>query len=91
VVRGGAPEVAANALPLIRQHALEARLTRALKSLDADGLLDPRTGLLTVDAFDKDFSKAVSETAAQGGGLSAARFVFQNRDVRAAIDAARIL
>lgn len=91
VVRGSAPEVAANAVPLIRQHALEARLTRALKSLDADGLLDPRTGLLTVDAFDKDFSKAVSETAAQGGGLSAARFVFQNRDVRAAIDAARIL
>jgi len=91
VVRGSAAAVAAIALPLIRQHALEARLTRALNSLDAGGFLDPRTGLLTIDAFDRDFGKAVSETIAQGGGLSAARFAFAGRDRRTSLDAARIL
>jgi hypothetical protein len=91
VVRGTATEVVAHAVPLIRQHAFEARLTRALKSLDAGGFLDPRTGLLTTDAFDKDFSKAVSETVSQGGGLSAARFAFGGCDARTSLDAARIL
>lgn len=91
IVRGTATEVVANAVPLIRQHAFQARLTRALKSLDAGGFLDPRTGLLTTDAFDKDFSKAVSDTVSQGGGLSAARFAFDGRDARTSLDAARIL
>ena len=69
----------ATAAPLIRQHAFEAHLNRALKSLDAGGLIDPRTGLLTRSAFEKDFAKAVSQTPQRGGGLSAARFAFDPR------------
>src|SRR4051794_4473651 len=56
--------VASNALPLIRQHAFEGRLSRTLKSIDAGGLLDPRTGLLTLAAFNRDFATAVYQTQA---------------------------
>jgi GGDEF domain-containing protein len=91
VIRGEPQHVAANAAPLIRQHAFESRLNRALNSLDAGGVLDPRTGLLTREAFDRDFAKAVSDIAARGGGLSAARFAFDSKDFRASLDAARIL
>lgn len=91
IVRGDPQHVVANAAPLIRQHAFEARLNRALKSLDAGGVLDPRTGLLTTEAFDKDFARAVSDIAGRGGGLSAARFSFERADSRTSLDAARIL
>ena len=91
IIRGEPLRVAANAAPLIRQQAFEARLERALKSLDAGGVLDPRTGLLTAQAFEKDFAKAVSDISSRGGGLSAARFSFEREDVRASLDAARIL
>jgi hypothetical protein len=83
--------VAANALPMIRQHALEAFLSRTLRSLDADGLLDPRTGLLTCAAFDRDLSASIHQTLANGGGLSVARFVFDPTHERAKIDGARLL
>jgi predicted outer membrane lipoprotein len=91
IIRGEPQRVVANAAPLIRQQAFEARLERALKSLDAGGVLDPRTGLLTVQAFEKDFAKAVSDISARGGGLSAARFSFDREDIRASLDAARIM
>jgi hypothetical protein len=91
VVRGDPQQVVAVAAPLIRQHAFEARLNRALKSLDAGGVLDPRTGLLTAEAFDKDFAKAVLDITERGGGLSAARFAFDRTDARTSLDAARIL
>jgi hypothetical protein len=91
IIRGEPLHVAANAAPLIRQQAFEARLERALKSLDAGGVLDPRTGLLTAQAFEKDFARAVSDISSRGGGLSAARFSFEREDVRASLDAARIL
>lgn len=91
IIRGEPQHVVATAAPLIRQQAFERRLERALKSLDAGGVLDPRTGLLTVQAFEKDFAKAVSDIAARGGGLSAARFSFDREDVRASLDAARIM
>ena len=91
IIRGEPREVVANAAPLIRQHAFESRLNRALKSLDAGGVLDPRTGLLTKEAFDKDFAKAVSDIAERGGGLSAARFSFDRNNTRTSLDAARIL
>ena len=74
LISGDPARVASNALPLIRQHAFEARLSRTLKSIDAGGLLDPRTGLLTPAAFDRDFATAVYQTQARGGGLSVARF-----------------
>jgi hypothetical protein len=91
IIRGEPQQIVANAAPMIRQQAFENRLNRALQSLDAGGVLDPRTGLLTTEAFDKDFSKAVADITTRGGGLSAARFSFDNRDTRTSLDAARIL
>jgi hypothetical protein len=83
--------VAANTLPMVRQHALEALLSRTLRSLDAGGLIDPRTGLLTREAFDRDFSTAIRQTLANGGGWSVARFVFDRGDERARTDGARLI
>ena len=88
----GAPErIAANASPLIRQHALEAHLSRTLRSIDADGLLDARSGLLTAAAFHRDLATAVYQTLSRGGGLSVTRFAFDPGHERAQIDGARIL
>jgi hypothetical protein len=88
----GAPErIATNALPLIRQHALEAHLSRTLRSIDADGLLDARCGLLTAAAFQRDLATAVYQTLSRGGGLSMARFAFDPEHPRAQLDGARIL
>jgi hypothetical protein len=88
----GAPErIAASALPLIRQHALEAHLSRTLRSIDAGGLLDARCGLLTSVAFDRDLANAVYQTLSRGGGLSMARFAFDPDHPRAQLDGARIL
>jgi hypothetical protein len=91
LIPGEPAKVAANALPLIRQHAMEAQLSRTLRSIDAGGWLDPRSGLLTTEAFARDFSKAVEQTLARGGGLSVARFAFDPSNPRAQLDAARIL
>jgi hypothetical protein len=88
----GEPEhIAANALPLIRQHAFEAHLSRTLRSIDAEGLLDARTGLLTMSTFNRDFATAVYQTLSRGGGLSVARFAFDPAHPRAQLDGARIL
>jgi hypothetical protein len=83
--------IADNALPLIRQHAFEARLRRTLTAIDSDGLLDQRTGLLTTAAFDRDFATAVYQTTARGSELSVARFSFGRVPERVRLDAARIL
>ncbi len=93
IIVGEPRTVAASAVPLIRQHAFEARIDRALKSIDAGGLLDPRTGLLTKEAFDRDFDGAVADTQARGAGLSVARISFMAGAApeRARLDAARIL
>jgi hypothetical protein len=91
IISGEPERIAANALPLIRQHALEARLSRTLRSIDAGGLLDPRTGLLTPSAFSRDFATAVYQTSSRGGGLSVARFAFDPTHARAQLDGARIL
>jgi hypothetical protein len=90
-ISGDAARVASNALPLIRQHAFEGRLSRTLKSIDAGGLLDPRTGLLTLDAFNRDFATAVYQTQSCGGGLSVARFSYRGSHERAQLDGARII
>jgi len=88
----GAPDrMAGNSLPLIRQHAFAARLNRMLRSIDAGGLLDARTGLLTPEAFERDFGKAVAQATSGGGGLSVARFSFDRGGERARLDAARII
>jgi hypothetical protein len=91
IVMGEPATIAANALPLIRQHAFEARLGRTLRAVDAEGLLDPQTGLLSKATFDRDFSNAVRQTLADGGGLSVARFSFAADNPRAQLDGARII
>jgi hypothetical protein len=91
IISGDPERVATNALPLIRQHAFEAHLGRMLRSIDADGLLDPKTGLLTSAAFNRDFATAVYQTLARGGGLSVARFAFDPVHERAQLDGARII
>jgi hypothetical protein len=78
IITGTPQHIAANASPLIRQHALETRLSRRLRSLDAGGLLDAGTGLLTPAA------------QSRGGGLSVARFVFDPDHPRARLDGGRI-
>ena len=88
----GEPErIADIALPMIRQHAFEAHLSRTLRAIDAEGLIDARTGLLTPAAFDRDFATAVYQTQERGGGLSVARFAFDPAHPRAQFDGARII
>jgi hypothetical protein len=91
IICGEPARVAANALPLIRQHALGTHLSRTLRSIDAGGLLDPKTGLLTSAAFNRDFATSVYHTLSRGGGLSVARFAFDPAYPRAQLDGARIL
>jgi hypothetical protein len=91
ILAGEPAEVVATALPLIRQHAFEAHLSRALKSIDAEGLIDARTGLLTSTAFERDFASAVYQTQERGGGLSVARFAFDPAHPRAQFDGGRII
>lgn len=91
IVGGDPARVAASILPMVRQHAFEVYLSRALRSLDADGLIDARSGLLTPAAFERDFANAVQHSLARGGGLSVARFAFDLRHPRAQLDGARII
>jgi hypothetical protein len=91
IVRGKPADVAAMALPLIRQHAFETQLTRTLSAIDADGLLDEQTGLLTPSAFNCDLATIVKQTLSEGGGLSIARFAFDPGNAWAQLDGARII
>jgi hypothetical protein len=91
IISGEPARIAAHALPLVRQHAFAAHLSRTLKSIDAGGLLDPGTGLLTAAAFERDFATAVYQTQSRGGGLSVARFAFDAGHPRAQLDGGRIL
>jgi hypothetical protein len=91
MIPGEAAQVMATMLPLVRQHAFEALLGRTLKAIDAEGLIDARTGLLTPEAFERDFASAVYQTQQRGGGLSVARFAFDSEHPRAQFDGARII
>ncbi|MBR0693396.1 GGDEF domain-containing protein [Bradyrhizobium lablabi] len=91
IVAAEPAHVAAIALPLVRQHAFEARLSRTLRAIDADGLIDARTGLLTKAAFDRDFATTAYQTLERGGALSVARFAFDSTHPRAQFDGARII
>jgi hypothetical protein len=91
MIADDAPRVVATVLPLVRLHAFEAHLSRTLKAIDADGLIDARTGLLTVEAFERDFASAIYQTQQRGGGLSVARFAFEPDHPRAQFDGARII
>src|SRR5205807_4499370 len=63
---GEPAEIVERMLPMVRQHALEARLQRQLAAIEAKGLLDPQTGLFTVAAFLSDFNRAVEEAKERG-------------------------
>ena len=78
-------------LPYVRLHAFGQRLKRMLKSLDAQGMLDPDTGLLAHDAFWRDLNRAVDDAEKRGTGLSIARFSFDGTDRRTGLDAARLV
>jgi GGDEF domain-containing protein len=91
IVSDDTAQVVSTMLPLIRQHAFEAHLSRTLKAIDADGLIDARTGLLTREAFERDFASAIYQTQQRGGGLSVARFAFDPEHPRAQFDGARII
>jgi hypothetical protein len=78
-------------VPFVRLQAFEARLTRVLKSLETEGVIDPDTGLLGRAAFWRDLERAVEEAEGSGGALSVARFVLDGvSDQRANLDAARL-
>src|SRR6266567_4744830 len=78
-------------LPFVRLQAFEGQLTRVLKSLESEGVIDPDTGLLAAQAFWRDLGRAVQESEETGGALSVARFTFDGvADRRAYVDAARL-
>lgn len=91
IIDGEPAQIVSTALPLIRQRAFEQRINRTLRSIDAGGLLDPRTGLLTPAAFDRDFKTAADQALARRSDLSVARFSFAESHPREQYDAARIL
>jgi hypothetical protein len=91
IVAGDPTCTAESILPMVRQHAFEMHLSRTLRSIDANGLIDARTGLLTRAAFERDFSTAVYQIQSRGGGLSVARFAFDPAHPRAQFDGARII
>jgi GGDEF domain-containing protein len=90
---GGEPaQIVDRILPLVRQHAFEARLQRQLTALEAKGLLDPQTGLFTVAAFLRDLNRAVDDAKVRGNAMTLARFTFPDTvDRRANMDAARLV
>jgi GGDEF domain-containing protein len=92
-VGGGDPaEIVARILPLVRQHAFEARLQRQITALETKGLLDPQTGLFTVTAFLHDLNRAVDDAKSRGNTMTLARFTFPpSIDRRANMDAARLV
>jgi hypothetical protein len=91
IISGEPARIVATALPLVRQHAFETHLSRTLRSIDAEGLIDARTGLLTPAAFERDFATTVYQAQERGGGLSVARFAFDPAHPRAQFDGARII
>ena len=82
-VDGDPARLVARMVPLVRMHAFEARLKRMLKSLDAGGMFDPDTGLLTRDAFWQELGKAAAEAGERSLALSLARLSFDGRSTRA--------
>jgi hypothetical protein len=88
---GTARDIAQRAMPLIRLHAFEARLIRILKAAEANGMLDPHTGLLTAEAFARDLSAAIAEAQTRQTSLALMRLVVEESRRREQVDAARIV
>ncbi|HZL40299.1 MAG TPA: GGDEF domain-containing protein [Pseudolabrys sp.] len=91
-VDGDPARLVARMVPLVRMHAFEARLKRMLKTLDTNGMFDPKTGLLTRDTFGDELEKAIEEAGDHGTALCLGRFSFDGPlDQRASIDGARLV
>ncbi len=91
-VAGDPARLVARMVPLVRMRAFESRLKRMLKTLDADGMFDPSTGLLTRDSFWRELTKAVSDAADRSQALSVARYSFDGvMDERTRLDGARLV
>jgi GGDEF domain-containing protein len=79
-------------MPLVRVHAFGSRLRRHVASLDARGMIDPQTGLLTVAAFERDLPRAIADCRERNIPMSIARFDLQPElPRRAQVDAARLV
>jgi hypothetical protein len=91
-VDGDPSRLVARMVPLVRMYAFERRLKRMATSLDANGMLDPETGLLTRDPFWRVLTQAIADAADHSQPLSVARFSFDGPiDPRASLDGARLL
>src|SRR5262249_8088010 len=91
-VEGDPLRILPRMIPLVRMHAFEARLKRMMASLDADGMFDPQTGLLTREAFFRDLTKAITEASDRSLALSLARLTFDGPlNERASLDTARLM
>jgi GGDEF domain-containing protein len=89
---GDPSRLVARMIPLVRMRAFEARLKRLLKSLEADGIFDVETGLLTRNSFWRELTKSMAEAADRSQALALARYSFDGAlDARARLDGARLV
>jgi len=90
-VKGAAADIVAHMMPLVRVRAFGARLRRHVASLDARGMINPQTGLLTVAAFERDLARAIAASRERNTAMSIARFDLPaGLSRRAQVDAARL-
>jgi hypothetical protein len=91
-VEGDPARLITRMLPRVRLRAMEMRLKRMLRSLDADGMFDPDTGLFTREAFWREMNRAIAQAAERSQPFSLARFSFDGPiDARSSRDGARLL
>ena len=91
-LQGTAADIAAHMMPLVRVHAFAARLRRHMASLDAGGMIDPQTGLLTGAAFERKLEGAIADSRERNAPMSIARFDLPaDLALRAQLDAARLV
>jgi hypothetical protein len=90
-VAGEPEDIVAHLLPLVRVHAFGMRLRRHVAALDARGMIDPQTGLLTISAFERDLPRAITHARKRKMPMSMARFRLpEGLCPRARADAARV-
>jgi len=91
-IKGAPDDMVAHMMPLVRVRAFEARLRRHMTSLDANGMIDPQTGLFTVAAFEHDLPRAIADSRERNIPMSIARFALPiDMSRRARLDAARLM
>lgn len=84
-------EVAGHMLPYARLHAFSSRLKRMNGALDANGSIDPQTGLFTREVFVRNFTHALHDAEMGNSALALARLSFEQADDRVRNDAARLV